>query len=251
VFSRLVAPSLWSREVGIGHFDASWSRLFADWWAGVVLGPRAPCGPCIASGVGHIATASSKRLLCWVTFSRSGCSAPSPERIVGHCEDEQPLAFLARADLLRREKSRLNREAKSGKLSVNDVEAEAEMAGDVLEEDEIGAGLDGDPPDVRPEVARIVAAAPPAGGGEGLAGIAGSEAMNAATPRAAVEGSGIAPQRSRSQEARLHRCDQVRAGECVSLHVTDDASARDRQSDSEIQPASAGAEGEDAEVGGR
>jgi hypothetical protein len=58
---------------------------------------------------------------------------------VSHCEDEQPLALLARANFLRREKSRLNREAKSGKLSVNDVEAEAEVPGDVLEQDHPGA----------------------------------------------------------------------------------------------------------------
>jgi hypothetical protein len=74
--------------------------------------------------------------------------------------------------------------------------------------------------------------------------------MNAAAPAAAVEGSDIAPQRSLSQEARLHRCNQMRGCECVSLHVTDDASAWNRQSDSKVKPASAGAEGDDAEVVG-
>jgi hypothetical protein len=42
----------------------------------------------------------------------------------------------------------------------------------------------------------------------------------------------------------------MRGCECVSLHVTDDASAWNRQSDAKVEPASAGAEGDDAEVGG-
>ena len=47
---------------------------------------------------------------------------------------------------------------------MDNVEAEAEVAADVLEEDESRAHLDDDAPDVRPEVARVAPPEPLAGG---------------------------------------------------------------------------------------
>lgn len=170
---------------------------------------------------------------------------------VGHAEDEEPLALMARTDLRRREKSDLDREAKSAKVSPYALRpAAGEHPADVFDEDEPGPGLDDDAPRRAPEVALVFLGEALAGEAVRLARDAANEAVNAATPCAAVEGSGIAPDRSVIQETRSHRCDQVRDGEGLPLHQTDAASAWKRQSDAEIEAASAGAEGEHVETPG-
>jgi hypothetical protein len=62
-----------------------------------------------ARGVAHAATTSSIRPRG--PLLRSGLPlpsiAPSPARIVGHSDDEEALAAVARADFRRREQSRL------------------------------------------------------------------------------------------------------------------------------------------------
>lgn len=52
------------------------------------------------------------------------------------------------------------------------------------------------------------------------------------------------------KETLLHRRYQVRDGEGFPLHQTDAASAGNRQSDSEIEPAPPCADGEDVEMSG-
>jgi hypothetical protein len=80
-----------------------------------------------------------------------------------------------------------------------------------------------------------------------LARDAASKAIHEATPRPAVEGSGIAPQRRRSQKALFHRCHQMRGGEGFPLHHADAASAWNCQLDAEIEPPPAGADGDEVE----
>lgn len=65
------------------------------------------------------------------------------------------------------------------------------MAADVLAEHIAGLALADDARDSGPQVSRVVDPAAQSGAAERLAGIAGNEAMNAATPRSAVEGAGI------------------------------------------------------------
>lgn len=100
---------------------------------------------------------------------------------------------MRRADLSRREQSRRKPVAKADQVSGDLGKAEGEMMGDVLQEDEVGLDLPDDAGDVRPEVALVGLGPALPGDREGLAGIAGSDAMNAATPSAAVEGSQIRP----------------------------------------------------------
>jgi hypothetical protein len=78
-----------------------------------------------------------------------------------------------------------------------------------------------------------------------LARDAANEAIHEAAPWAAVEGSGIAPHSGISQETLAHRCHQVRDGERFPLHHNDRSSAWQCQLDSEIEPATAGADGKD------
>ena len=69
------------------------------------------------------------------------------------------------------------------------------MAGDVLEEDEARSHLADDPGDVRPEVAWVGRSLPAAGNRERLAGVARSDEIHRPTPRVAVEGGKVVPER--------------------------------------------------------
>nr|WP_244520025.1 hypothetical protein [Sinorhizobium glycinis] len=75
---------------------------------------------------------------------------------------------------------------------------------DVLDEDEPGARLDDDAAGVGPKVTLVFFPEALSGKAVRLARDAANEAVHCATPCAAVEGSGIAPNRCWSQEARFH-----------------------------------------------
>lgn len=130
---------------------------------------------------------------------------------VGHAEDEEPLALVARADFRRREQSCLNREAHLAKVSPNPlrssdfVRPRRKHAGDVLDEHGPWPRPHDDAPGVGPQVALVVSAALAAGEAVRLARDAANEHIHDAAPWAAVEGSGIAPHRRWSHKARFHR----------------------------------------------
>jgi hypothetical protein len=123
------------------------------------------------------------------------------------------------------------------------------VVGDVLKENESWLYLADDAGDVGPEVAGVVRAESLPGHAERLAGVAANEAIHDATPRSAVEGGKIAPQRARIQAALFHARDKEAGDVGFSLNATDDASSWMRQSNGEIESAVAGAEGEDVEPG--
>jgi hypothetical protein len=170
--------------------------------------------------------------------------------MVGHPEDEQPFALMARADFRRAEEAALNRAAQAEKVSSYPLGAAlGEHAADVLDEDEPGSGLDEDPPRRAPEVAFVGAAEALAGEAVGLAGNAPDDAIHAATEASARDGSHIAPHRRRSHDALLHLRDQTGDGEGFPLHAQDRASRWDRQLDGSVETAASGAEGDEVEGG--
>lgn len=137
------------------------------------------------------------------------------------------------------------------KVSPNPFRAAGrEHPADILDEAEPGTGLHDDAPRGAPEIALVVGSEPLAGERMRLARDAANDAIHKPAPCAAVEGCGIAPQRSRSQEALLHRCDQMRGGEGFPLHHAHCASAWACQLEAEIEPAAAGAEADGVEAGG-
>lgn len=115
---------------------------------------------------------------------------------------------------------------------------------DVLGEDDAGAHLVDDPFDLGPEVPGIGLATPLSSEAEGLAGITGSEDMNAAAPRSAVEGSQIVPYRRAIQPRVFHPCHE--SGRCMGfpLDETDSAISGLGDGEPEFEPAISGAEGE-------
>jgi hypothetical protein len=117
---------------------------------------------------------------------------------------------LSVPDFRRSEQSSLNLETKLVKVSEYALRASdfvsprREHAADVLDDDEPRSGLDDDAAGRGPEVAGVVASLLSAGKTVRLARDATNEPVHCATPRSAVEGSGIAPYRRWSQEARFH-----------------------------------------------
>jgi hypothetical protein len=105
-------------------------------------------------------------------------------------------------------------------FSGDDVESESQMVGDVLAEDVAGLDLSDDPSDVGPDVSLVGGAQLLAGARERLAGVARSDAIHHSTPRAAIEGSHVIPDRSRIQDARFHARDKEGGRICFPFDVT-------------------------------
>lgn len=123
---------------------------------------------------------------------------------MGVGQNEQPLPNVRRARLSRCEQARLDAVTQASKVSGDVPKSQGDMAFDVLEEDEARPDFVDDSGNVRPQVSGILVAASLSGQAEGLAWITGRDDMNAAAPRAAVEGSQVAPDRSRCQGLVCH-----------------------------------------------
>jgi hypothetical protein len=84
-----------------------------------------------------------------------------------------------------------------------------------------------------------------------LAWDAANDAIHKAAPWAAVEGSGIRPDRRRSQETLFHRRDQMSDGEGFPLHHSDGASAWNGELDGKVEASASGAEADEIKpIGG-
>ncbi len=175
---------------------------------------------------------------------------PEQARGVGHVvsfpvgEHEQPLALVGRADFRRREEARRNSVAHADQASGDLGKAEAEMMGDVFEEDEGWFSLSDDARDMRPEVARVVRALPLARDAERLARVARSEDVHRATPRAAVECGNVVPERRLRQGRVFHPRHEDGRGIGVPLDVTHSSISGAGDVEAEFQPAGAGAQRE-------
>lgn len=115
------------------------------------------------------------------------------------------------------------------------------MAGDVFEEGPFGSDLIDDPSHIGPEVAGVSLAKARAREREWLARITGSDDMNAAAPRSAVEGFEIVPDGSRSQGRVCHPCHEDGRGETVSLDKAHIAISGLSDVQAEIQSSNTGA----------
>ena len=134
----------------------------------------------LALGVGHIRRISVR----FPPLER----VPEQARGVGQLvpfvdgEDEEPLALVGRADFRRRKEARRKLVAHADQSAGDFGEAEAEMMGDILEEDEGRLDLADDPGDMRPEVARVCRTPALSRDGERLARIARSDDVHRAAP---------------------------------------------------------------------
>jgi hypothetical protein len=99
------------------------------------------------------------------------------------------------ASLSRCEQARFCAVAQALKAAGDLGKSQIDVALDVLGEDDTRPHFADDPLDLGPQVPGIGLAPALSGEAEGLAGITGSEEMNAIAPRSAVEGSQIVPDR--------------------------------------------------------
>jgi hypothetical protein len=173
---------------------------------------------------------------------------PSASFAVADGQDEQPLALVVRSDGSGFKQERSRHAVPEPSQSSNDLgQPTRDMPGDILEEAHTGLALADDALDGGPEVSRVVGAAPLAGEGEGLAGVAASDDVHQSAKASAIEGAQIRPARRRSQACFLSRRVQVLDGKCFPLHITDRASASACSDvESEVQPTDPGAERENS-----
>jgi hypothetical protein len=161
-------------------------------------------------------------------------------------QDEQPGAFVGGADFLRCKDARFNVETHSAKLAGNHVEALRHVSADVLKKAPLGLALTDDSGEVGPEVAGVVFPPSITRNGEWLTGIPTNQEIHSATPRPAIEGGNVIPDRSLIQPVFCHARDKSRDAIGFPFHVTDNTGGRDSGTDPEIEPAEAGTEGQHA-----
>ncbi len=157
-------------------------------------------------------------------------------------KDEQPFALVGRADFRRREEARRKSVAHADQSSGDLGKAEAEMMGDILEEDEGRRAFPDDARDVGPEVAGVTRALSLARQTERLARIARSDNVHRSTPRAAVECGNIVPERRLRQGLVFHPRHEDGRGIGVPLDVTHSSVFGTSDVQAEFQPAGAGAQ---------
>ena len=218
-----------------------------------------PCWPAFCDGVG-IVCLFSLALALGVGQSRSSSvrfppldRVPEQARGVGQLvpladgEDEEALALVGRADFRRSEEACRKAVAHADQSAGDFGEAEAEMMGDILEEDEGRLDLADDAGDMRPEVARVVGAPAFARDGELLARIARSDDVHRAAPWAAVETGNVVPDRRVIQGRVFHPRHESGCGEGFPFDMAHRTISRECDGEPEVETARAGAEGETEE----
>lgn len=123
------------------------------------------------------------------------------------------------------------------------------MIADVFEEDEGGGGLLDDSEDVRPEMPEVVLPLSASGHGERLARVARKEVIHDSTPRSAIEGCKVTPDRRASQGAFSHARDQDPGRECFVFHEANCSSLSHGETESKIKASDASAERKPSESG--
>ncbi len=238
--ARLFAP-LASRAAGVGHMRLACVRSAA------LRFPALGLLPSVAIGVGQRRRSSVR----FPPLERS----PEQARGVGHVvafplgKDEQPLALVGRTDFRRREQARRNSVAHADQASGDLGKAEAEMMGDILEEDEGWFDVSDNPGDMWPEVARIIGTLPLARHGERLARVSRSEDVHRSAPRAAVEGGNVVPERRWRQGLVFHPRHEDGRGIGVPLDVTHSSISGAGDVEAKLEPAGAGAQRQAEEAG--
>ena len=159
-------------------------------------------------------------------------------------ENEQPLAPVGRADFRRREEACRKLVAHADPSCGDCGETEAEMMGDILEEDEGRLDLGDDAGDMRPEVARVVCTPAIACDGKRLARVARSDDVHSAAPRAAVEGGNIVPDNSLIQGRVFHPRHESGCGVGFPFDMAHSTISGEGDGEPEVEPARAGTEGE-------
>jgi hypothetical protein len=164
--------------------------------------------------------------------------------IFANGEDEQALPFVGRTDFRRRKEACRKLVAHADQSAGDFGEAEAQMMGDILDEDEGRLDLINNPRDMRPEVAWIFGTEALACDGERLARIARSDDVDRAAPRAAVEAGNVVPDRRAIQGRVFHPRHESGCGEGFPFDMAHSSISWDGDSEPKVEAASAGTQRE-------
>ena len=124
------------------------------------------------------------------------------------------------------------------------LESSLDDSGDIFQSNNCWPNLGDDSSGCGPESSRVFFRFAFAGNAVGLTRNSGSDERNSPTPRLAVEGEQIRPNRTRVQPPFLHARRQDGTGKSFPFDHTDCASAWKRQSDSEVESSHSGTERE-------
>lgn len=212
------------------------------------------------TGRGHRRTASLKfgrslptlplpppRFVCVLKLASGVGQFNPPSSSVQTCEEVEALSPVRRADFSRRECSCRNDVAHLLKVSDDISETNGQMAVHVFAEDESWLDLSDDSCDVRPEMSWVSGSEPLACGAEGLTRISRSEAIHNSTPRSAVEGAYIRPNRCFIQDFLFQASRQDFATVGFPLNEADCSSMRDRSFNTKFESPDTGAQGQNVE----
>lgn len=159
-------------------------------------------------------------------------------------QDEEPPSPLGRSDISRREQIPLRIEPEVGQVSEDVSESPSNESWNVLQEDEARSRIANDPGDGRPYPPIVFEPSASAGVGPGLAGEPRSDEIHRSTPRSAVEGLEVVPDRSRIQGLVLHPRHEDGRGEGFPLDVAHSPCGGLGEPDAELEPSDPGADGE-------
>jgi hypothetical protein len=157
---------------------------------------------------------------------------------------------MGRPDIRRSKHAPLRIEPERGQVSEYSLEAPNKESRDVLHEDERGSNLANDPSVLAPEPGVLpVDPGPLPGVADVGAGKTPRDEIHSATPRAALEGRNVRPDRRRIQPPFFHASRQYRGGISLPLDETDRAmSAADSSKSSGDAEFESGAAGEESEA---
>jgi hypothetical protein len=161
---------------------------------------------------------------------------------VGQDEDPQPL--VRRTDFCRAEQARRRRIAHVPKLSQHGLKAEADVSGDVFEEDPLGSAFTDDAGNLGLEVAWIVGTAALSGGAEGLAGISGQHCIEGTAEGAGVKAAQIIPDWRWREIPRALGGDEDSSGPILPFNERAGVIAGLGQHEAQIKASAACAEGQ-------
>jgi hypothetical protein len=163
----------------------------------------------------------------------------------GNCEAEPSLATVRGARFFRAEYVPFTIEPEDDQRTKHPVEEGSPISGkdawDVLKKDVSRLHFTDDPGNVVPDESLVVHSSPLAGEADGLAWESRSDEIHRSTPRPAVEGANVVPDRSVIQAAVLDSRRDDSCGELAPFDVADGADIGGK-AQSEVESAHAGAQ---------
>jgi len=195
--------------------------------------------PSAAFGVGHPVAAPASPFRGFVE-SKSPRFSASFAFAVGQHEDS--FAEMRRADSVRAEHTPLRIEPHRGQVAKNVSESSRQETWDVLQRDDSRSHLANHAGDGGPEPTGIVLGSALPGVADWLAREARRDEIHNATPRLAIEGREIIPDRSAIHGRVLHPRHENGRGESVPLNETHATGPGDGELDSKLKSSDAGAD---------